>query len=234
MDYCELSGASFNTRHRQHHEHRSTDLVYRRLDFENDLFTARVYKKNFRKIEIRQLFQEQAKAKSKLAIVTTPKVDPDDFTMLDNPDTEEFSPSEQRQHLLLDSINDKLEFKMSLETQLEALASKPAKQTKKQSDKVGLELVKSMRKLLELNAELEDEIEKAIRPTTPSGDLNFGIVQGISPKTTSSDEEVEDIEVETIKGEAGISAERDAREPILEGRWAYCFKSEWRGQISND
>ena len=141
--------------------------------------------------------------------MTTPKVDPDDFTRVDSPDTEEFSSSEQPQHLLLDSIYDKLEFKMSLETQLEALASKPAKQTKKQRDKVGLELVKSMHKLLELNAELEDEIERAIRPTTPSGHLNSRIVQGISPKKTSSDEEVEDIEVETIKGEAGISAERD-------------------------
>ena len=89
---------------------------------------------------------------------------------------------------------------------MEALASKPVKQSKKQRDKVGLELVNSMRKLLELNADPEDEIERAIRPTTPSGDLNSGIVQGI---TTSSAEEVEDIEVETLKGEAGISTERD-------------------------
>ncbi|KAK3171372.1 hypothetical protein OEA41_003456 [Lepraria neglecta] len=146
----------------------NTDLVYRRLDFENYLFTARVYKRNFRKIEVRQLFQEQAKAKSKLAIVTTPTVDPDDFTIVDNPDTEEFSPSEQH-------INDKFEFKMSLETRLEALASKPAKQTKKQRDKM--------------------------RSNEP---------QGISPKTTPSDEEVEDVKVETIKGEAVIPAERDA------------------------
>ena len=188
----------------------STDLVYRKLDFEDDLFTARVYKRNFRNIKIRQLFREQAKAKSKLAIVTTPTDDPYDFTIGDNPNIEEFSPSEQRQHLLLDSINDELEIKMSLKTELEALASKPAKQTKKQRDKVGLELVESMRKLLELNAELEDEFERGMRPTTRSEDLNSAIVQGSSPKTTFSDEEVEDIEVETKKREAGISAGRDA------------------------
>lgn len=48
--------------------------------------------------------------------MTTPTDDPDDFTIGDNPDTEELSPSEQRLHLLVDSINDQLEFKMSLET----------------------------------------------------------------------------------------------------------------------
>ena len=40
----------------------SVDMVYRRLSFENELFTARVYKRNYRNPQIRSLFQSGAEA----------------------------------------------------------------------------------------------------------------------------------------------------------------------------
>ena len=46
----------------------STDLVYRRLSFEDALFTARVYKRNFRNNKINQLFRNSPKAEAEPVI----------------------------------------------------------------------------------------------------------------------------------------------------------------------
>lgn len=47
------------------HSEVSADLVYRKLSFENALFTARVYKRNFRNQKIRRLFRDNATSQGK-------------------------------------------------------------------------------------------------------------------------------------------------------------------------
>jgi rapamycin-insensitive companion of mTOR len=91
--------------------------------------------------------------------------------------------SEQRQKELRDKINKEIKIKIGSENLLEALISKNAKQTRDQRQKVESELTSSNRKLLELNSRLEDEIEHAKRPTTPSRDRLSGLFQG-SPITS--------------------------------------------------
>lgn len=91
--------------------------------------------------------------------------------------------SEQRQKELRDKINKEIKIKIGSENLLEALISKNAKQTRDQRQKVESELTSSNRKLLELNSRLEDEIEQAKRPTTPSRDRLSGLFQGSPMKS---------------------------------------------------
>lgn len=50
----------------------SAELIYRRLSCEDDLFTARVYKRNFRNRKIGELFHQNAKARGKKAAELAP------------------------------------------------------------------------------------------------------------------------------------------------------------------
>lgn len=98
--------------------------------------------------------------------------------------------SEQRQKELRDKINKETKIKIGSENLLEALISKNAKQTKDQRAKVESELTSSNRKLLELNSRLEDEIEQAKRPTTPSRERLSGLFQGSPMKSPAQDDRV--------------------------------------------
>lgn len=100
---------------------------------------------------------------------------------------EEAASSEQRQKDLRDKINKEIKIKIGSENLLEALISKNAKQTRDQRQKVESELTSSNRKLLDLNSRLEDEIEQAKRPTTPSRDRLSGLFQGSPMKSPTKD-----------------------------------------------
>lgn len=85
--------------------------------------------------------------------------------------------TEQRQTQIREKINKETKIKVGSENLLEALIAKNAKQTKEQRQRVETELTSSNRKLVELNYMLEDEIEKAKRPTTPPRDRLSGLFQ---------------------------------------------------------
>ena len=91
--------------------------------------------------------------------------------------------SEQRQRDLRDKIKKETKIKVGSENLLEALISKNAKQTRDQRHRVESELTSSNRKLQELNFQLEDEIERAKRPTTPNRDRLSGLFQGSPMKS---------------------------------------------------
>lgn len=75
--------------------------------------------------------------------------------------------SEQRRVLIQDRIAKETKIRTGTENMLEALLTKSAKQTRDQRLKVESELSSSNRKIAELHAELEDEIQKAKGPITP-------------------------------------------------------------------
>ena len=118
----------------------------------------------------------------------TPKADLGSFVSGDyfSPDAG-LSP-EQRQNQIRDRINKETKIKIGSENLLEALIAKNAKQTKDQRQKVESELTSSNRKLVELNYMLEDEIEKAKRPSTPPRDRLSGLFQSSPLKTPLRDE----------------------------------------------
>ena len=118
----------------------------------------------------------------------TPRVDPGNFTGGDYFGTDGAVSSEQRQHELRDKINKETKIKTGSENLLEALISKNAKQTKDQRHKVESELTSSNRKLQELNEQLEHEIERSRRPTTPGRDRISGLFQGSPLKSPMRDE----------------------------------------------
>ena len=86
--------------------------------------------------------------------------------------------SEQRQAEFRDKINKETKIKIGSENLLEALISKNAKQTKDQRLRVESELSSSNRKIADLKSQLDDEIEKAKRPSTPSRAQISGWFQG--------------------------------------------------------
>ena len=120
--------------------------------------------------------------------VGTPKVDLGSFTTSDYFGADGAISSEQRQLDLRDKINKETKIKIGSENLLEALISKNAKQTRDQRHRVETELTSSNRKLLELNSQLEDEIERSKRPTTPSRDRLSGLFQGSPLKSPARDE----------------------------------------------
>lgn len=97
--------------------------------------------------------------------------------------------SEQRQIDLRDKINKEIKIKIGSENLLEALISKNAKQTKDQRLRVESELSSSNRKIIELQSQLENEIDRANRPSTPSRGRLSGIFQGSPLKSPYRDEE---------------------------------------------
>ena len=120
----------------------------------------------------------------------TPRTDLGTFNNWDYFDPEGAASSEQRQKELRDKINKETKIKIGSENLLEALISKNAKQTKDQRQKVESELTSSNRKLLELNSKLEDEIEQAKRPNTPSRERLSGLFQGNPMKSPARDSRV--------------------------------------------
>ena len=107
--------------------------------------------------------------------------------------------SERKQTEFREKINKEIKIKIGSENLLEALISKNAKQTKDQRLKVELELSSSNRKIAELRSQLELEIERAKRPSTPThGHLsnNFRGSPLRSPSRTQEDLEDGDEEID--------------------------------------
>lgn len=96
--------------------------------------------------------------------------------------------TEQKQKQLRDKINKETKIKVGSENLLEALVAKNAKQTRDQRQRVENELSLTNRKLVELNNLLDDELEKAKRPTTPSRDRLSGLFQSSPLKTPGKDD----------------------------------------------
>lgn len=119
----------------------------------------------------------------------TPRTESGGFTSGDINRAETAMTSEQRQSDLRDKINKEIKIKIGSENLLEALISKNAKQTKDQRSKVESELSSSKRKLLELKAQLETEIDRANRPATPSRTRVSGRFQGSPLKLPSNEVE---------------------------------------------
>jgi len=115
---------------------------------------------------------------------------------------EEAASSEQRQKELRDNINKEIKIKIGSENLLEALISKNAKQTKDQRQKVESELTSSNRKLLDLNSRLENEIEQAKRPPTPSRDRLSGLFQGSPIKSPTRDSRVSQDQFSLVEQES--------------------------------
>ena len=119
----------------------------------------------------------------------TPRTESGGFTSGDFNRAESSMTSEQRQSDLRDKINKEIKIKIGSENLLGALISKNAKQTKEQRSKVESELSSSKRKLLELKAQLETEIDRANRPATPSRARVSGRFQGSPLKLPANEEE---------------------------------------------
>jgi rapamycin-insensitive companion of mTOR len=77
------------------------------------------------------------------------------------------SESEKRQALVREKIAKETKIKIGTENMLEALLMKNNKQTKEQRMRVESELNSSIRKLAELQRQLDDEVQRAKTPTTP-------------------------------------------------------------------
>lgn len=110
--------------------------------------------------------------------------------------------SEQRQTQIREKINKETKIKVGSENLLEALIAKNAKQTKDQRYKVESELTSSNRKLMELNYMLEDEIERAKRPTTPPRERLSGLFQGSPLKSPLRDVGLQENGVATVEPES--------------------------------
>ena len=110
--------------------------------------------------------------------------------------------SEQRQTQIREKINKETKIKIGSENLLEALIAKNAKQTKEQRSRVELELTSSNRKLMELNYMLEDEIERAKRPTTPPRDRLSGLFQNSPLKSPLRDAGLQENGVSAVEPES--------------------------------
>ena len=119
----------------------------------------------------------------------TPRLDSGGFISGEYPRTDSATISEQRQIELRDKINKEIKIRVGSENLLEALNSKTAKQTKEQRLRVESELNSSNRKILELRYQLDEEIDRAKRPSTPPRNRSSGLFQGSPLKSPARDEE---------------------------------------------
>lgn len=119
----------------------------------------------------------------------TPRVDFSNSSISDYANAASTTTSEQRQIDLRDKINKETKIKLGSENLLEALISKNAKQTKDQRLRVELELNSSNRKIVELKSQLEIEIDRANRPSTPSRSRLSGLFQGSPLRSPARDVE---------------------------------------------
>ena len=118
----------------------------------------------------------------------TPKADVGSFVGGDYFSPDPTLSSEQRQTQIREKINKETKIKVGSENLLEALIAKSAKQTRDQRQRVETELTSSNRKLVELNYMLEDEIERAKRPSTPPRDRLSGLFQSSPLKPSMRDD----------------------------------------------
>lgn len=119
----------------------------------------------------------------------TPRMDSGGFTGGDYVRADDAVTSEQRQTELRDKINKEIKIRVGSENLLEALVSKNAKQTKEQRLKVESELNSSNRKIIELKSQLDEEVDRAKRPSTPPRNRSSGLFQGSPLKSPARDEE---------------------------------------------
>ncbi|MCJ1424815.1 hypothetical protein MMC29_002703 [Sticta canariensis] len=126
--------------------------------------------------------------------IGTPRADVGDHVNADKITT-----SEQRQIDLRDKINKETKIKLGSENLLEALISKNAKQTRDQRIKVEQELSSSNRKIAEMKSQLEIEIDRANRPSTPSRSRLSSLFQGSPLRSPGRD--VEGLEHEQYAAE---------------------------------
>lgn len=122
--------------------------------------------------------------------IGTPRADFGGFTGGDYANLENTTTSEQRQIDLRDKINKETKIKIGSENLLEALISKNAKQTKEQRLKVESELSSSNRKIVELKSQLEIEVDRANRPSTPNRSRLSGLFQGSPLKSPARIQEI--------------------------------------------
>ena len=120
--------------------------------------------------------------------VGTPRADLGAFISGDYMQGNVAATTEQRQTELRDKINKETKIKVGSENLLEALISKNAKQTKDQRQRVETELSSSNYKIAELKSQLNAEIEKANRPSSPNRARISGLMQGSPLKSPSRDE----------------------------------------------
>ena len=120
--------------------------------------------------------------------VGTPRTDLGAFISGDYMQAKDEVTSEQRQSDLREKISKETKIKVGSENLLEALISKNAKQTKDQRQRVETELSSSNFKIAELKSQLDAEIERAKRPSTPSRNRLSGLFQGSPLKSPSRDE----------------------------------------------
>ena len=119
----------------------------------------------------------------------TPRLDSGVFASGDYVHADDAAISEQRQIELRDKINKEIKIRVGSENLLEALNSKTAKQTKDQRLKVESELNSSNRKILELKSQLDEEIDRAKRPSTPPRNRSSGLFQGSPLKSPAREED---------------------------------------------
>ena len=119
----------------------------------------------------------------------TPRIDLGGYISRDDGREEGGTASEIRQAEFRDKINKETKIKIGSENLLEALASKSAKQARDQRLKVESELNSSNRKIAELKSQLEEEIQRAKRPATPSKSRLSSLFRGSPLRSHSRTEE---------------------------------------------
>ena len=120
---------------------------------------------------------------------TTPRLESGGFTSREYVHSDDAGTSEKRQVELRDKINKEIKIRVGSENLLEALVSKNAKQSKQQRHVVESELNSSNRKIIALRSQLDEEIDRAKRPSTPPRNRSSGLFQGSPLKSPLRDEE---------------------------------------------
>lgn len=116
------------------------------------------------------------------------------FPSQDEMHSDDSGASERRQAEIRDRVNKELKIKTGSENLLEALLSKPTKQSRDQRMRVESELSSSNRKIAELRSQLEEEIERGKRPSTPNLNRLSSLFQGSPLRSQSRVEFLPDVE----------------------------------------
>ncbi|MCJ1472570.1 hypothetical protein MMC13_001219 [Lambiella insularis] len=116
------------------------------------------------------------------------------FTSREEIQSDDVGVSERRQADFRDKINKELKIKTGTENMLEAILSKPTKQNRDQRMKVESELSSSNRKIAELRSQLDEEVERSKRPSTPSHSRLSTLFQGSPLRSQSRVEFLPDVE----------------------------------------
>ena len=130
--------------------------------------------------------------------------------------SEETTASEKRQAEFKDKIKKETKIKVGSENLLEALLAKNAKQTKDQRQKVESELSTSNRRIAEWKLQLEEEIERSKRPTTPGQSRLSSIFRGSPLKSPYQIESTPDVDRHEVQGALDAESPTYALTEILE------------------